>query len=158
MDIQKPVRIGIVSDTHGLLRPQVEETLKQCDYIFHAGDFDTGKLYQQMRRIGPPLSAVRGNNDLGRWAEKLPEICRVEAGGIRFLIVHDRQDVLEEYLSQVDVVIFGHSHRLYCQEEDGILWLNPGSCGKRRFSLPLAMCVMEIADGKYQNRFLAVCG
>ena len=149
MSIKETIRLGIISDTHGLLRPLVEETLKGCDRILHAGDFDCGRLYDQIRHLGPPLTAVRGNNDLGRWAEKLPETLRVTIGGVRFLMIHDRQDLWYEDPSDVDVILFGHSHRFCYEEEDGVLWLNPGSCGKRRFGLPLTMCVMEISDGKY---------
>ena len=149
MRIKETIRVGIISDTHGLLRPQVEETLKHCDRILHAGDFDSGRLYDQIRHLGS-LTAVRGNNDLGRWADKLPDILRFTIGGVRFLMVHDRQDLWGEELSGTDVILFGHSHRFCYEEEDGVLWLNPGSCGKRRFGLPLTMCVMEISDGIYR--------
>lgn len=140
-------RIGILSDTHGLLRPQVREILQSCDYIIHAGDLDTGEVLGELRKLGA-LYVVRGNNDKGLWAESLEDVLRIKICGMRFLIVHDRKLLGEP--GEADIVIFGHSHKYYCEQEDGTLWLNPGSCGRRRFRLPVTMAVMEIGEKSFR--------
>lgn len=137
-------RVGILADTHGLLRPEAAEVLKDCDYLIHGGDFDTEEVLRSLKEMGE-LIAVRGNNDSGAWAKQLETIARREICGMRFAVVHNRQD-LGPSPEDADVVIFGHSHKYYCEEEDGILFLNPGSCGKRRFRLPLTLAVMEIGE------------
>ncbi len=142
----EPIRAAVISDTHGLLRPEVESVIQSCDVIIHGGDFDSQMVYHKLN-VRQPLYAVRGNND-GYWAEQLPLIRRFCLGDVSFLLVHDQEDVPAD-LQDVRVVIFGHSHR-YCQQErEGRLWLNPGSCGYRRFHLPLSMAVMTIRDGMF---------
>lgn len=137
-------RIGILSDTHGLLRPEAVELLKECDYLIHGGDFNTEEIFNSLNQMGK-LFAVRGNNDTGAWAEELEPIVRTEICGIRFAVVHDRKD-FSGASEDVDVVVFGHSHKYYCEKEEGVLWLNPGSCGKRRFRIPVTLAVMEIGE------------
>lgn len=137
-------RIGILSDTHGLLRPEAVEILKECDYLVHGGDFDTEEVFSSLQELGT-LFAVRGNNDTGMWTKELDTVVRAEICGIRFAVVHDRKEFSAD-LTDIDVVVFGHSHKYYCEEEDGVLWINPGSCGKRRFRLPLTLAVMEIGE------------
>ena len=141
----EPIRAAVISDTHGLLRPEVEQIIQSCDVVLHAGDFDSQMLYHKLN-IKQPLYGVRGNND-GYWAEHLPQIRRFSLEGVSFLVVHDQGDVPSQ-LQDVQVVIFGHSHMYYQQERDGRLWLNPGSCGHRRFHLPLSMAVLTIEDGQ----------
>ena len=141
----EPIRAAVISDTHGLLRPEVEQIIQSCDVVIHAGDFDSQMLYHKLN-IKQPLYGVRGNND-GYWAEHLPQIRRFSLEGVSFLVVHDQGDVPSQ-LQDVQVVIFGHSHMYYQQERDGRLWLNPGSCGHRRFHLPLSMAVLTIEDGQ----------
>lgn len=140
----EPIRAAVISDTHGLLRPEVERVIQTCDVVIHAGDFDSQMLYHKLN-VSQPLYGVRGNND-GYWSKQLPKIRRFCLGGVSFLAVHDQADVPAD-LQDVQVVIFGHSHMYYQQERDGRLWLNPGSCGYRRFHLPLSMAVMTIQDG-----------
>ena len=118
-------KIGIISDTHGLLRPEVKEILKDCKYIFHGGDVDRPELLDELRTMGF-LYVVRGNND-GYWAQNLCRSLKFTVKGVRFFMVHDRKDVAWE-LGDTQVVIYGHSHKYSCQEIDGRLWLNPGSC------------------------------
>lgn len=141
-------RIGILSDTHGLIRPQVREILQDCDYIIHAGDLDTGEVLGELRKLAS-LYVVRGNNDNGVWADSLEDVLRIKICGMRFLIVHDRK-LLSGDPGEADIVIFGHSHKYYCEQEGNTLWLNPGSCGRRRFRLPVTMAVMEIGEKSFR--------
>jgi len=102
---------------------------------------------EELKRIAP-VYVVRGNNDKAQWAEELPEELYFEIADIKFYMVHNKKSIPED-LSQAGVVIFGHSHKYFCEEKDGVLWLNPGSCGKRRFDQQITMAVMEIHDGRY---------
>lgn len=143
----EPIRAAVISDTHGLLRPEVEQVIGTCDAVIHAGDFDNQMLYHKLN-IKQPLYAVRGNND-GTWAAQLPLVKRFSLGGVKLIMAHERQDI-PAALGQEQIVIFGHSH-MYCQkEEEGRLWLNPGSCGYRRFTLPLSLAVLTLQDGAYE--------
>lgn len=138
------MKIGVISDTHGVLRPEVIETLQGCDYILHAGDIDKLPVLEALQDIAP-VQAVRGNNDWGRWAEALPRRLPFTLGGIHFFMTHNRMDVPSQ-LGDTQVVIFGHSHQYFQQQIDGRLWLNPGSCGWPRFGKGLTMALMQI-DG-----------
>lgn len=142
-----PIRAAIMADTHGVLRPEVERILETCDVIIHAGDFDNQMLYHKLN-VDQPLYAVRGNNDRG-WSIGLPTVKRFELGGVKFIMAHERVDI-PSVLPDIQVVIFGHSHMYYQQEINGRLWLNPGGCGYKRFTLPLSMAVMTIEDGTYE--------
>ena len=142
-----PIRVAIMADTHGVLRPEVERILETCDVIVHAGDFDNQMLYHKLN-VDQPLYAVRGNNDRG-WSGGLAQVNRFEIGGVKFIMAHERVDI-PSVLKDIQVVIFGHSHMYYQQEISGRLWLNPGSCGYKRFTLPLSMAVMTIEDGTYE--------
>ena len=123
-------KIGIISDTHGLLRPEVLEILKDCKYILHAGDVNKDEILDVLRSIGN-LYVVRGNNDKD-WAENLRTSLSFTIGGVKFFMVHNKKDVAWE-LGDTQVVIFGHSHKYFEKMIDGRLWLNPGSCGRSRF-------------------------
>ncbi len=138
--------IGIISDTHGLLRPEVVERLKACDAILHAGDINKPEILDALRAIAP-LYVVRGNNDKD-WAEGLPISLTVEIGGLRFFMIHNKRD-LPQNLGDVQVIVFGHSHKYFEQTIDGHLWLNPGSCGRRRFDQEISFAVMKIEDGTW---------
>lgn len=140
-------RIGIISDTHGLLRPKVKEILETCDCILHAGDVNCPELLDEVRFTGS-LYVVRGNNDR-EWAENLSKTLTFTIEGVKFFMVHNRRDAAWN-LEDVQVVVFGHSHKYFQQEIDGRLWLNPGSCGRRRFDGELSMAVMTVENGKYQ--------
>lgn len=141
-------KVAIISDTHGLLRPEVANILKTCDCALHAGDVDEQSTLEELRQL-IPIRVVRGNNDR-LWIEDLPHSLRFVINGIHFFMVHDRVDVPSD-LTGVHVVVFGHSHR-YCQQTvKNCLWLNPGSCGKRRYGADLSMAVMYIEDdGQYR--------
>lgn len=139
--------IAILSDTHGLLRPEVLERIRGCSAILHCGDFDTPEVLAQLEAVAP-VYGVRGNNDFGRWAAVLPEARRLELFGVRFFMVHDSYDVPAR-LTDTDIVLFGHSHKWHREMRSGTLWLNPGSCGHRRFRLPLTFALMETEGGQY---------
>ena len=136
-------RIGILSDTHGLLRPEVLQALQGCSAILHAGDVGGPEILKQLAAIAP-VTAVRGNTD-GAWAEDLPASVQVTLGGVRFFMTHKPADV-PEGLSDADVIVCGHTHRYEEKTRDGRLFLNPGSCGKRRFGLPVTMAVLTITE------------
>ncbi len=141
------MRLAILSDTHGLLRPQVVEYLKTADAILHGGDINKPAIVEQLQQFAP-LYIVRGNNDK-EWAEDIPHDLTVTLEGVTFFLVHNKKEVPAD-LSGVDVVVFGHSHKYVQEEKDGILWLNPGSCGPRRFHQEITMMMAELAGGKIQ--------
>ena len=138
------IKIGVLSDTHGLLRPAVLEVLRSCDCILHGGDINKPEILDTLRSIAP-LYVVRGNNDR-EWAEDLPQSLTVTLGGVPFFMVHNKKDVPAD-LGDARVVVFGHSHRYLEQRRDGRLWLNPGSCGRRRFDQEITMAVVTVDDG-----------
>ena len=139
-------RIVILSDTHGLLRPEVLDCLSQADFIIHGGDINTQTIVDTLQGFAP-LHIVRGNNDK-EWAEDLPHSLMFAIEGVRFFLVHNKRDVPPN-LSGVDVVFYGHSHKYACEERDGVLWLNPGSCGRRRFDQEITLAVMTAEDGQF---------
>lgn len=139
-------RVGIISDTHGLLRPEVLDILKNCDCILHAGDVNKPEILDTLRLMGN-IYVVRGNNDKD-WAEGLAQTLTFSIERVKFFMVHNKKDVTWE-LGDTDVVVFGHTHKYLEKTVDGRLWLNPGSCGRRRFDQEITMAVMEIEDGKY---------
>lgn len=134
-------RIGVISDTHGLLRPEVEERLKGCEAVFHGGDMGEPGILERLKAICP-VYAVRGNVD-GGWAAGLPLELEVKLHSFRFYMIHNRKQ-MRGNPDDYDIVIYGHSHRY---EEDRVgktLWLNPGSCGPRRFRLPVTMTILTL--------------
>ncbi len=139
------MKLAILSDTHGLLRPEVVEYLKTADAILHGGDINKQAIVDELRQYAP-LYIVRGNNDWG-WAEDIPHDLTVTLDGVTFCMVHNRKE-LPLNLAGVDVVVFGHSHKYVEEEKEGILWLNPGSCGPRRFHQEITMMMAELTDGK----------
>ena len=140
-------RIIILSDTHGLLRPEVLEYLPQADAIIHGGDINTQVIVDKLQEYAP-LYIVRGNNDK-EWAAGLPHSLTFAIEGVRFFLVHNKKDV-PAGLEDVDVVVYGHSHKYAQEERDGVLWLNPGSCGKRRFDQEITLAMMTVDQGHFQ--------
>lgn len=134
-------KIGILSDTHNLLRKPVADILLSCDVILHGGDISTPQILKQLESIAP-VYAVRGNTDR-EWAAHLPQTLSVELFGIQIFMIHNKKQIREN-LQKKDLIIYGHSHKYEELHTDGQIWLNPGSCGKRRFSLPLTMAVLTI--------------
>ena len=141
------MKLAILSDTHGLLRPQVAEHLKTADAILHGGDVNRQSIVDELEQYAP-LYIVRGNNDK-EWAEAIPHHLTVTLDGVTFYMVLNRKE-LPPALDGIDVVVFGHSHKYVQEEKDGLLWLNPGSCGPRRFHQEISMMTAEITDGKIQ--------
>lgn len=139
------MRIGVISDTHGLLRPAVLEALAGCDCILHGGDVNKPEILETLRAIAP-LYTVRGNNDK-EWAEELPHSLNLTLDGVPIFMVHNKKDVPKD-LGETRVVVFGHSHKYFEQELDGRLWLNPGSCGKRRFDQEITMAILTTDQGR----------
>jgi uncharacterized protein len=139
------LRIGLVSDTHGLLRPAVLDFLRGSDHIVHAGDICAPQVLQALAQLAP-LTAVRGNNDRGDWAASLPESQTLVFGGVAVHVIHDLKELGP--LQGVQVVVAGHSHRPKVEERGGVLYVNPGSAGPRRFSLPISAGELRIADGR----------
>jgi len=141
------LRIGLISDTHGLLRPEATAFLRGCDHIVHGGDIGTPAIVEQLAALAP-VTAVRGNNDAGAWAEAIPETARLELGGVRLHVLHDLATLdLDPAAEGVRVVVSGHSHRPGVAERDGVLFVNPGSAGPRRFRLPVAVGELRIGPG-----------
>lgn len=147
------VKIGIISDTHGLMRPQVLEILKTCDYILHGGDINKEEILDMIRPLAS-IYVVRGNNDK-EWAEGLSKSLRFRIEGVEFFMVHNKKDVDWE-LGNTQVVIFGHTHKYFEKIIDGRLWLNPGSCGRRRFDQEITMAVMTVENGSYQVKKIQI--
>ena len=141
------MKLAILSDTHGLLRPQVVERLKTADAILHGGDINRQDIVDQLEQYAP-LYVVRGNNDK-QWAEAIPHHLSVTLDGVTFYMVHNKKEVPAD-LSGVDVVVFGHSHKYVQEEKDGVRWLNPGSCGPRRFHREITMMMAEVSGGTIQ--------
>jgi uncharacterized protein len=132
------LRIGVISDTHSLLRPEAVEYLRGSDHIIHAGDICDPTVLDQLREIAP-LTVVRGNNDHGAWAESIPETELVEIFGVHFYVVHDIAEMdIDPGSVGVRVVVSGHSHQPAVFERGAVLFLNPGSAGPRRFKLPVS--------------------
>lgn len=141
------MRLAILSDTHGLLRPQVVEHLNTADAILHGGDINKPAIVEQLQQYAP-LYIVRGNNDK-EWAENIPHDLTVTLEGVTFFLVHNKKEVPAD-LSGVDVVVFGHSHKYVQEDKGGVLWLNPGSCGPRRFHQAITMMMVELEGGNIQ--------
>ncbi|WP_286152640.1 metallophosphoesterase family protein [Sporofaciens musculi] len=142
------MKVLVISDTHGLLRSEVKEMLGNCDAVIHSGDFHTQEVYNEIRNaVQPdtPVFMVRGNND-GRWAAHLPAHLEFTLDSVKFYVVHDKKE-LPENLHDVQIVIFGHSHRYTEERKDGRFYLNSGSCGRRRFRLDLTMAVLHLENG-----------
>lgn len=139
------MRVAVIADTHGLLRQETVDLIEGCDAVIHAGDVDTPDIYEKLKGQ-KPLYLVRGNND-GGWAGQLPELLRFELEGVPIFLIHNRKDIRETG-ENVKLVIFGHSHKYSEEWAEGRCWLNPGSCGKRRFRLPLTMAAVTLLDGK----------
>jgi uncharacterized protein len=141
------LRIGIISDTHGLLRPEAAQRLAGVAHIIHAGDIGRADVLVGLRRIAP-FTAIRGNVDTGDWAKEYPDTQVVRLGERSFYVLHDLQELqIDPAGCGIDVVISGHSHRPRVETIDGVLYLNPGSAGPRRFKLPITLATLELSAG-----------
>lgn len=139
--------VGLISDTHGLLRPQAVEALRGVHRIIHAGDIGGEEITAALRALAP-VDAVRGNNDRGSWAERIPTELTLEVGGVAVHVLHDLKELeMDPVQAGVKVVIAGHSHKPDVREQAGVLYVNPGSAGPRRFRLPVTVAHLHIASG-----------
>jgi putative phosphoesterase len=140
--------VGIIADTHGLVRPEALAALAGTEAILHAGDVGDPAVLDALAAIAP-VTAVRGNNDRGPWAERLHATAAIEIGGVWIYVVHDLHELdLDPRAAGFGAVVAGHSHRPSVTERDGVLYLNPGSAGPRRFRLPIAVARLRIDDGR----------
>ena len=135
------MKVGVISDTHNVLREEVLDYLKDCDYIIHAGDVCQVEIMERLNQIAKTF-VVAGNNDK---ALDLPKDLEIELGEILIYVVHDKLDIPKN-MNHVNLIIYGHSHKFEYEEREGIKYLNPGGCGRRRFSLPLTMAILHLND------------
>jgi putative phosphoesterase len=150
------VRIGLISDTHGLLRPEALDYLAGCEHIIHGGDIGGPAILEQLAAIAP-LTAVRGNNDLGDWADALPETALLRFEGVAVYAIHDLKQLdIDPAAEGVRVVVSGHSHKPVQDERKGVLYINPGSAGRRRFSLPIALGELLVDGDHVQSRVVTL--
>ncbi|HEX2529950.1 MAG TPA: metallophosphoesterase family protein [Burkholderiaceae bacterium] len=148
MAARKTLRIGLISDTHGLLRPQAVHALEGAAHIVHAGDIGDPEILERLARVAP-LTAVRGNNDNGTWAAAIPVEQTLAIGGLTLYVLHDIKELdLDPAAAGIDVVIAGHSHWPVISTGNGVLFVNPGSAGPRRFNLPVSVGLLDIAQGR----------
>ena len=139
-------RVGILSDTHGLLRPEALEALKGSDLIIHAGDIGSETIIPTLESIAP-VKAVRGNVDRAAWAYSYPLFEAFDLANKYFFIYHgDIEPEIDPKAGKFDVVVFGHSHMPSIEKENGVLFINPGSAGRKRFSLPVSLAVLDLGD------------
>jgi len=148
-----PARIGLISDTHNLVRPEALDYLAGCDAIIHAGDICNAAVLDALSQIAP-LTVVRGNNDTGEWASSLPTHATLTVQQVTILVVHDIADVPADLRRQgIGVVVTGHSHKPAISERDGVLFVNPGSAGPRRFKLPVSAGMLVVHGARAEASF-----
>lgn len=148
--MKRDLLLGVISDTHGLLRPEAITALGASDIIIHAGDVGDPEILVQLRRIAPTF-AVRGNIDVGTWATALPREAAVEVGELMVYVLHDiSQLVVDPASAGFAAVVFGHSHKPLIETRQGTLYLNPGSAGRRRFELPVSLARVRVSGRKMQ--------
>ena len=147
-------KIGIISDTHGMLRQEVKQHLRGCGAILHGGDINKQSILDELNQIAP-VYAVRGNNDK-EWAGHLPVEISMELYGIRIYMIHNRKQIQAD-ISDRNLILFGHSHKYEEKQQNGQTWLNPGSCGPRRFHQPITMAVIEVFEnGQFQIKKIEI--
>lgn len=144
------MRIGLISDTHGLLRPQALHALRGADHILHAGDIDAPEVLEALRALAP-VTAVRGNNDRGAWARSLRETEVATFAGVPVHLIH-QLDLLDAAPPPGAAVVSGHSHRPAIETRNGVLYVNPGAAGPRRFTLPVSVGFLELDSGAVTAR------
>ncbi len=145
--MESTMKVGIISDTHGVFREDWLPHLTECDYLIHAGDINTQSCYEKFNSLGIPIYFVRGNCDHGEWATYLPEFLTVPIGGRLFYVVHNRSDLPFD-LTDADFIIFGHTHCYTCYDRFGKVFLNPGSAGQPRGD-SRSMAIIELTEDTY---------
>ena len=150
------MKVGVISDTHGQLRPEAIAALQGCEQIIHAGDIGAPEILEQLAHIAP-VHAVRGNNDQdGAWAQQVPEHLNMDVSGWQTLLVHDIADVPALLEPRTRLVITGHSHKPLIEWRGATLYVNPGSAGRRRFKLPVTLVVLEIVEASIEARLISL--
>jgi putative phosphoesterase len=150
------LRVGLISDTHGLLRPEAEAFLQGSDFIVHAGDIGDPAILERLGRIAP-VTAVRGNNDNAPWGRALPDTAQLQAGGVTLHVLHDLAQLdVDPQAAGIGVVVAGHSHQPRVEARDGVLFVNPGSAGPRRFRLPISAGELRIDAGRCSARHVVL--
>jgi uncharacterized protein len=148
------LRVGLISDTHGLLRPQARAFLVGCDYIVHGGDIGSAAILDELAALAP-LIAVRGNNDTEPWAARLPVTEMIRVGNVFVYVIHDLAELdIDPGAAGVRVIVSGHSHKPMIEERDGILYVNPGSSGPRRFKLPISVGEITVSGSAVNARLV----
>jgi putative phosphoesterase len=157
-DAHEVLRVGLISDTHGLLRPEALAFLRGCSHIIHAGDIGEQQILTQLSRIAP-LTAVCGNNDRGPWARALAQSEVLQVGGTRILVIHELGRLAGTRRNEdIHVIVSGHSHRPLVEQRDGILHVNPGSAGPRRFGLPIGAAELRVRGQEVSARLVTLAG
>ncbi|MDH1213336.1 metallophosphatase family protein [Pseudomonas chengduensis] len=150
------MRIGLIADTHNLLRPEALAALQGVAHLIHAGDIGGPHILADLERIAP-LSVVRGNNDQDSWADAIPERLTLRFGAIALHVLHDLKQLdIDPTAQGIDVVIAGHSHKPLHEKRNGVLYLNPGSAGLRRFKLPIGVGILHIEDGRARAKLITL--
>ena len=156
MDLKTNHIIGVISDTHGLLRPEAVAVLKDSDRIIHAGDVGDPEILKKLASIAP-VTAIRGNIDTGALARKLPATEVLELGGVSVYVLHNLSQLdLKPEAAGFDAVIYGHSHAPRQETQNGVLYLNPGSAGPRRFKLPVSVGKLIIERGQVRGEIVTI--
>jgi len=152
------MRVGVISDTHGLLRPEALAALAGVDHILHAGDVGDAGILDELRKIAP-VTAIRGNIDRDGACAELPATEMVELGGVTFYLLHDVKALdLDPLAAGIDAVVSGHSHKPAIEWRKGVLYLNPGSAGPRRFSLPITVAMVTVGEGAPRVEIVSIAG
>lgn len=144
-------RIGVIADTHGLLRPEALRALKNSELIIHAGDIGKPEVLQALRSIAPVL-AIRGNNDRAAWARDIPELLDLHVNGIKIHVIHNVNELASDIANRFQAVVSGHSHRPSLDKRGDTLFVNPGSAGPRRFKLPVAVARVQIEGAEVRAK------
>jgi putative phosphoesterase len=152
--MSRPIRVGLISDTHGLLRPEATTFLSGCDLILHGGDIGAPEILGELAKLAP-LTTVRGNNDRGSWAEHLKETERVSVGEVVVFLIHDAAHLGHQPLAaDIRAVVSGHSHQPMIEQRGSILFVNPGSSGPRRFKLPVTAGELLVSESAVAARIV----
>jgi len=154
MNVKSELRVGVISDTHGLLRAEARTFLAGCDYIIHGGDVGGAAVLEDLEALAPVI-AVRGNNDTESWAKGLRETELIRLGGVFVYVIHDLSQLdIDPVALGIRAIVSGHSHKPLLEEREGILYINPGSCGPRRFKLPISIGELLVEGSNVRARIV----
>jgi putative phosphoesterase len=155
-DVPRSLRIGVISDTHGLLRPEAVRSLRGSDFIVHAGDIGSAGIVEALAALAP-LTAVRGNNDRDAWAAGIPETDILAVGDVFVYVIHDLAALdVDPVAAGFHAVVSGHSHKPHVERRDGVLYVNPGSAGPRRFTLPVSVAELTVSGTSIAPRLITL--